>query len=134
MPTLIKKKSLFLAPACLPFRNDEIFESINLVVDTGAGLTIVDTSIIDYLGYSARDAFDTPTLDGAGGISNGYVIKLRRFRCLGFELDDFTVACHDMNTRLGVTGLLGMNFLRHFRMDVDYNSGRIYKIEKSDRF
>lgn len=134
MLTLIKKKSLFLTPVFLPFRNDETFESINLVVDTGAGLTIVDTSIIDYLGYSARDAFDTSTLDGAGGLSRGYVIKLRKFRCLGFELDDFTVACHDMNTRLGVTGLLGMNFLRHFRMDVDYSSGGIYKIEKSDRF
>jgi len=94
-------------------------------------LTIIDTSIIDYLGYSARsDAIDTSRLDGAAGRSEGYVIKLSKFKCLGFELDNFTVACHDMNTRLGVAGLLGMNFLEHFRIDMNYYTGEIHAIEK----
>jgi predicted aspartyl protease len=127
----VKKKNLFLATAYLPFKSEDKYDPIDLVVDTGAGLTIVDTAIVDYLGYSAReDGIDISALDGAAGRSEGYVIKVSRFKCLGFELENFAIACHDMNTRLGVAGLLGMNFLEHFRIDMNYGTGEIYKVEK----
>ena len=50
MHQLIKKGDLFFATVSLPFKNQDGFESLKLVVDTGAVLTIVDTSIMDYLG------------------------------------------------------------------------------------
>lgn len=99
--------------------------------DTGAVLTIVDPKFTDYLGYSAQqDAVGTSALDGAAGRSEGYVIKVPKFKCLGFELNDFSIACHDMDTKLGVAGILGMNFLRHFRIDLNYTTGEIYTIER----
>ena len=131
MAQLIRKDGLFLTTASIPFKNQDKEESIKLVVDTGAALTIVDTVIMDYLGYSAKeDGLKKSTLDGAGGRSVGYLIKVKQFKCLDFELENFEIACHDMNTRLGVAGILGMNFLRHFRIDVDFNTGLIHKIEK----
>lgn len=130
MRRLTKTKRLFLATVHLPFKHEDRLDAINLVVDTGSSLTIIDTSIVDYLGYSAReDAIDTSALDGAAGRSEGYVITLPTFTCLGFKLENFTVACHDMNTRLGVAGLLGMNFLEHFRVDMNYHTGEIHTTE-----
>jgi len=131
MRQLIKQSGFFLATAFVPFKSHDRHEPIDLILDTGAVMTLVDTVLIDYLGYSARqDGIKRSTLDGASGRSVGYVIRLPRFRCLGFDVRDFEIACHDMNTRTGVSGLLGMNFLQHFRIDMNYQSGQIYKIEQ----
>jgi len=125
---LINKEGLYCAEAQLPFKNQNRNEKAELVFDTGAALTIVDTTIIDFLGYSSRDAFRISNLDGAAGRSKGYLIKIPTFRCFGFEMTEFEIACHDMNSKLGVAGVLGMNFLRNFRMDINYNTGEIHSI------
>lgn len=130
MLKLIAKDGLLFAEAHFPFKNQNKFESVMLVMDTGGVLTIVDTSIVNFLGYSVRDAFKMSTLDGAAGSSRGYVIRLPVFRCLGYEMKGFDIACHDMNTRLGVAGILGMNFLRSFRIDLNYRTGEIHLMEK----
>ncbi len=130
MPRLTEKGGLLFATVSVPFKNQDTFELLDLVVDTGAFLSIVDTSLVDYLGYSAADALKKSVLDGAAGRSEGYLIKVPNFKCLGFEIPDFQIACHDMNTRLGVAGILGMNFLKLFRIDLNYNTGEIYLMEK----
>ncbi|GEM_PF-5726203 len=52
------------------------------------------------------------------------------FRCLDFEMSDFMIACHNMNSRLGVAGILGMNFIQHFRIDLNFLTGEIFSIKK----
>lgn len=131
MHQLIKRGSLFVVKASLPFKNQNKIYKLPLVWDTGAVITLIDTKVTDYLGYSAReDSFQKSALDGAAGRSEGYLIHLPQFSCLGFEFTDFVVGCHDMDTKLGVLGLLGMNFFKHFRIDMDYGSGEIYNIKK----
>lgn len=125
---LINKGGLYCVDASLPFKNQNKHDVVELVLDTGGALTIVDTSIVDCLGYSSRDAFRISNLDGAAGRSKGYLIKIPTFRCLGFEMTEFEIACHDMNSKLGVAGVLGMNFLKNFRMDINYNTGEIHSI------
>lgn len=130
MLKLIEKGDLFFATAIIPFKNQDQYERLNLVIDTGAVFTIIDTGIIDYLGYSAKDGHQRSTLDGAAGRSEGYLIRVPKFQCLGFDLLNFEVACHDMNSRLGVSGILGMNFLRQFQMDINFGTGVIHNILK----
>jgi hypothetical protein len=69
MHWLTEKGGLLFATASLPFKNQDKFELLELVVDTGAALTIIDTSVVDYLGYSAADGFKKSILDGAAGRS-----------------------------------------------------------------
>lgn len=128
---LINKGGLYCVEAHLPFKNQNKWDVVELVLDTGGALTILDTNIIDHLGYSSHDAFKRSNLDGAAGQSKGYLIKVSKFRCLGFEMVDFDIACHDMNSKLGIAGILGMNFLNHFRMDVDWHMGEIFSIKKA---
>ncbi len=126
---LTKQGELLLITASLPYKDSSQYEDIDLVIDTGAAITIVTPTIVDFLGYSAReDAYKISRLDGAAGRSTGYVLILPTFQCLGFTLPNFAIACHDMDSRLGVSGLLGMNFLQHFRIDLDYGTGTIHSI------
>ena len=87
MHKLNKQGNLFLVKVSLPYKmKDKIYE-IPLIWDTGAALTLIDTKIIDYLGYSARkDGFQKSILDGAGGRSEGYLMRISKFCCLNFEL------------------------------------------------
>lgn len=130
MQQLIREGELLLTKAFIPFKNQQKHEPVKLVLDTGASLTIVDTQIMDFLGYSARvDGIKKSSLDGAAGRSEGYLLKVPQFECLGFTFTDFTVACHDMNSKTGVAGLLGMNFLKHFCIELDFRTGHILNMK-----
>lgn len=128
---LVKEDGLFVVKAILPSKQKTKDYEVKLVLDTGAVVTVIDTDVINLLGYSAReDGVRRSSLDGAGGRSVGYMAKMPSFKCLGFELKNFEIACHDMDTRLGVTGLLGMNFLSCFRMDINLQTGEIFQMEQ----
>jgi len=133
MYKLEKVKEIFLVEAQIPYKNDIGKTSkIKLVFDPGAAFSIIDTGHMDYLGYSAaRDMVRKSTLDGAAGESKGFIIEVPFIVCMKQKLSNFQIACHDMNSRLGITGLLGMNFIKNFRMDIDYGSGEVFKISKN---
>jgi hypothetical protein len=123
-------KDIFITSAFVPYRNGLKEDELTMVFDPGCAITLIDTSTMDMLGYSARrDVIRTSSLSGAVGESQGYVIKLPFFTCIEQTLTNFEIACHDLHSSLGVTGLLGMNFFKHFRMDIDFNSGVIHSIE-----
>jgi hypothetical protein len=85
---------------------------------------------MELLGYSASQyGIRRSSLDDAGGVYKGYIIKVDSFKCLGFELKNFEIACHNLSSKLGVIGLLGMNFLEKFRMDIDFSTGIIHSIQ-----
>jgi hypothetical protein len=51
----------------------------------------------------------------------------------GMELKDVTVAIHDVfPPDAGVAGLLGLNFLSNFRLDIDSQSGLLNLQKKSN--
>lgn len=126
MHQLQNKGGLYIVDVQFPYKDGSKIHEVQLVLDTGAAITIIDTDIVDFMGYSAKkDGIHKSTLDGAGGQSIGYVIKVPCFKCLGAELQGFEIACHDMDSRLGVAGLLGMNFLKHFHVDLNFKTGVI---------
>ena len=127
---LNKQGELFSIKVSVPFKHENKLYEFPLILDTGAAITLVDLKIIDYLGYSAsQDGIRKSLLDSAVGRSEGYMIKISSFTCLGFQLPHFQIACHDLDTKLGVSGLLGMNFLKNFRIDMNYKSGEIFQIK-----
>ena len=125
-----KNKEIFTVKAYIPVKNsvEEDFE-LNLVFDPGCAITLINTSQMDVLGYSAReDMIKKSTLTGAAGESRGYIIKIPTFTCMNQTLANFEIACLDLDSSLGVSGLLGMNFFKHFRMDIDFSNGIIHTI------
>ena len=60
---------------------------LRLVVDTGAAETIIVPEILDELGYSPRQGEAITVLRSAVGREEGYLIRVARFACLGFHIE-----------------------------------------------
>ena len=131
MQRLVKEGGIYTTKAYIPSKISSCLEEVVLVFDPGCAITLIDTSFMNLIGYdAAKDGLRHSSLDGACGASQGYTVQLATFKCLEQELNNFEIACHDLNSNLGVIGLLGMNFLKHFRMDIDFRDGTIHKINK----
>ena len=98
---------------------------LDLVLDTGAAETIVIPEVLDELGYSARQGDQITVLRSAVGREQGYLIRVARFACLGFELSDFQVHAHDLPEGWGIHGLIGLSFLRRFNYEIRSLEGRL---------
>lgn len=96
-----------------------------MVLDTGAGETIVTPDLLDELGYSARDAERRTVIRSAVAEEQGYLIRVTRFACLGFEATSFRVDAHDLPEGWGIEGLVGLSFLRQFNYEVRSAEGRL---------
>ena len=59
--------------------------SLRLVLDTGAGETIIVPDALDELGYSARQGEERTVVRSAVGREEGYMIRVARLACLGFQ-------------------------------------------------
>jgi hypothetical protein len=98
---------------------------LNLAFDTAASHTHILPDIIDELGYSPVQGEKITSVTSAIGKETGYMLQVRRFQALGFGFDDFSVHVHDLPTGIGLDGLLGLSFLRHFNYEIRSAEGRI---------
>ena len=92
----------------------DVVRVIKLVVDTGASKTVLSWSIMEGLGYDPASVKKRVRLVTASGFELAPQVSLDRFHCLGQEIRDLSVVCHDLPFDHYVDGLLGMDFLRQF--------------------
>jgi predicted aspartyl protease len=98
---------------------------LKVVVDTGCGLTMIDPSVIDRIGYSARDGESFTKVRSVVHEEHGYTLRVPRFRALGHEVNDLLVTVNDLPEGWGIDGLLGWDFLRQFNFEIRSGEGRI---------
>ncbi len=92
--------------------------TVNLLIDTGAALTILDRSVLLEMGYHLSNK-PTRLFSTAGGPVEAPIVDLV---ALAVGLDSsrsLTVGVLPMELPSGVDGLLGMNFLRQFDFRID---------------
>jgi hypothetical protein len=65
-------------------------------------------------------------VSSAIGKERGYMLRVTRFASLGFSFANFAVHVHDLPDGIGIDGLLGLSFLRHFNYEVRSQEGRIH--------
>ena len=99
--------------------------TLSLVLDTGASMTIIVPSVLDELGYSARDAERRTVIRSALGEEPGYLLRVHRFRALGDEQTNCLIHAHDLPDDPKIAGLLGLDFLRRFNFEVRCGEGEI---------
>ena len=98
---------------------------VRFVIDPGTPHTVVDTPLMDALGFHAGIAVGRSTLWGVSGVTEGYVVRAPRIRVVGKELRDYRVAVHDFAEGLGVEALLGLDFFRGGYLGLDFVTGEI---------
>jgi aspartyl protease len=99
---------------------------LNCILDTGTSRTILDTSILDALGYGAHLGTRIFGISGIGGRLPSYELPLVRFQLMGLDLTRFPVLSQDIAPDdVGVDGLIGMDLIAGHVLTIDARTGKV---------
>jgi len=99
---------------------------IPVVLDTGASLTIVTTDIMAQLGYDpANPSLARQRIIMGSGVEYAPRTTVRSATAIGQKVADLEVLCHDLPPESGVDGLLGLSFLKYFKLTIRFRKGII---------
>jgi hypothetical protein len=89
-----------------------------LMLDTGADRTTISPGALIGLGVTYRDA---PKIEirGVTGMASAYLVSLESLEVGGARVGPLRVYSHDAQLGGGAQGLLGRDFLSHFRVTID---------------
>ena len=104
--------------------------SAKFVVDTGASYTLISNALARELSIDVGPSNKTLPFQTANGLINAPVTSLESIAVGGMEIRDLATAIHDAGPDPQVAGLLGLNFLSHFRMDIDTQKGMLHLEKK----
>lgn len=104
--------------------------SAKFVVDTGASYTLISNALARELAIDLGTNSKTMPFQTANGLINAPVTNLDSITVGGMEIRDLPAAVHDAVPDSQVAGLLGLNFLSNFRMDIDTQKGVIHLEKK----
>lgn len=90
---------------------------VRLVLDTGAAATTLVPEVIERIGYTPRDGFKKAKVHTATGEEKGYWLRVAEITVLGVTTPDFALAVFPLGHQ-EIDGLVGMNFLRHFNIEI----------------
>ena len=99
------------------------------VVDTGATYTMISKAMAKELGIALDKQLPTMPFQTANGLIQAPLISLSSIEVGGMQVKNLTAAVYDVFPDPSVAGLLGLNFLSHFRIDIDTENG-ILHLEK----
>jgi predicted aspartyl protease len=100
---------------------------IPVVLDTGASMTIVAADIMGQLGYDpANPALERQRIVTGSGVEYAPRATIRLATAIGQRVGNLDVLCHDLPPESGVDGLLGLNFLRQFKLTIRFRKGIIH--------
>lgn len=95
-------------------------------LDTGATVTAVSPRALRAVGINpVRDNIGTVPVITANGTISVPLITLDRIEALGQTQTSLTVQATPMPPELQIDGLLGLDFLRVYRLVVDFRTGHI---------
>ena len=95
--------------------------SVRLLIDTGASLTIFTPAVFEQRGIRYQDTGRTGVFTTANGPVQASIYKLDSLSVGDWQVHHLEIGVLDLDSRSGVDGLLGMNFLNHFEFFIDQN-------------
>ena len=119
-----KKGELMIVQATL---NEKA--AAKFVVDTGASYTTISQATAKELEIDLESNPSLIPLQTANGVIQAPLVSVHSIEIGGLGLKDLTVAVHDVFPDPAIAGLLGLNFLSQFRLDIDSKAG-VLRLEK----
>jgi predicted aspartyl protease len=102
-----------------------------VVLDTGATVTLIATGILTQLGYNpANPDLDRQRIVTGSGIEHARFVTLRSASAIGQKVVNLEVLGHDLPAEGGVDGLLGLNFLSHFKLTIRFRRGIVELVKE----
>ena len=97
--------------------------NIQLVLDTGAVLTTLVPTVAQAIGYSATTSIRPTVTRTAAADEHGYLVQLVELSTLGVTVPAVHANVADLG--YGVDGVLGMNFLLDYNIEIRPGKRRI---------
>ncbi|WP_455204362.1 retropepsin-like aspartic protease family protein, partial [Kaarinaea lacus] len=97
-----------------------------LLLDTGASLTVISPAALHNLGLSVHDAQRYGWFNTANGVTKAPVFLLNSLTIGDQRVENIEVAVMEIPSGKNIDGLLGMNFLKHFKFYIDQNNATMY--------
>lgn len=120
-----KNGNIVIVPVTLNNR-----QTIKLVVDTGASYTFISHALARDLAIDVSRTAKTVPFHTANGVVEAPLTNLDSITVGGMEIKNLTAAVHDTTPDATAAGLLGLNFLSNFRMDIDTQRGMLHLEKK----
>ena len=95
---------------------------VQLILDTGAVMTTVVPNVADSIGYSSALRVGWTVTRTAAAEERGYIVR-SEVSTLGFTAPDLRIVIADLG--YGIEGVLGMDFLRLFNLEIRPTERRI---------
>ncbi|MBI5181541.1 MAG: clan AA aspartic protease [Nitrospirae bacterium] len=96
-----------------------------LLLDTGSAYTIISQEILENVGCSPATAVKRQRIITGSGYEIVPIVCLKRFHCFGKIIDNFQVLAHTLPFGTYVDGLLGMDFMNKFEVELKVHTGEI---------
>jgi clan AA aspartic protease (TIGR02281 family) len=119
-----KRGDLIVIPATINERAPVVF-----VVDTGASYTTISQATAKELQLDLQNNPKVISFQTANGTIQAPIASVKSIEVGGLGVNDIVVAVHDIFPDPAVAGLLGLNFLSQFRVDIDSKNG-VMNLEK----
>jgi aspartyl protease family protein len=103
---------------------------VKLILDTGATFTMISSATAKQLDIDTSQNPRSLPFQTANGMIQAPLINLDSISVAGLELKNLTAAVHDALPDPDVAGLLGLNFLTNFRLDIDSEKGLVHLEKK----
>lgn len=101
-----------------------------LVVDTGATYTMISAATARNLDIDPGAGERRLPIQTANGVIQAPLTSLESINVGGVEMKNLPAVIHDAVPNSQVAGLLGLNFLSNFRMDIDTEKGVLHLEKK----
>ncbi len=99
--------------------------SIQLLIDTGASLTIFTPDALEQRGIGYQDTGRTGIFNTANGPVEAPIYTLDALAVGDWSVRQLDIGVMDLGAGTDVDGLLGMNFLNHFQFFIDQNDSML---------
>ena len=103
--------------------NADTTRDILVALDTGASTTMIPPEVATDLGYDLSNPNEQ--MITASGIVLTKRITVRKLTAIGETVENIDVVCHDLPEGSIIEGLLGLNFLRYFDVNILFSTGTI---------
>ena len=116
---------LIVLPLKVEGINGDNFRDLLVTVDTGASTTSIPTKIALDLGYDLSNPKEVEEIITGSGIELMKRITVRKLTAIGEIIENTDVLCHDLPEDSIIDGVLGLNFLAHFDVNISFSTRTI---------
>ena len=96
---------------------------LDLALDTGATTTIVCNEALVAIGCTPEALTEFASFGDASATHLVPKINLKSFSLDEAKVENLEVLCYTIPEEHGIDGVIGLNFLRHFNLTLNFNQG-----------